>query len=185
MKYYKIFSDMTSADKWWLGECSFPDEDDIWDYVKAGKVTSPPNNLVVEMKEKGRPLDFTMADLDLFIVNQRAANVFDPNDIQLIPVSVAGYKGKDQHFILVILFEEDCVDEKRSDFKKYEVDDYVRPDLAGEYSGIAKFVIDHSKIYKHSIFRVKAFDVAVIVNEVVKEKFIAQGLTGLEFIDIN
>ena len=59
-------------------------------------------------------------------------------------------------------------DEYRSEFEKFEVDDDVRPDMAGEYRGFFKLAIDEAKAAGHPIFRLHKFDTAIIVDETVK-----------------
>lgn len=185
MKYYRIIDDLEITERWWLGQVLFKGEGDFWQYVKAGEVVSPPSDLVVELKHLGKALDITMADFELLVVRKNAAEIFSNQDIQLIPVSIDNLKNTAQHYIMVTLYEEDCVDEAESFFEKFEVGNEIRPDLAGEYSGIYRLVIDSSKIYTHSIFRVRGYDVAVIVNEQVKLKFERLQLSGIKFLDIN
>src|SRR5579885_1919492 len=106
MKYYKIIDDLNIPNRWWLGEVSFPDEDDFWKYKSTGKIVNPPNNLFVELKESGRNLNITLADFDLFIIHESAVNIFDIQDIQLVPVSIKEYENIGQYYIMVILFDE-------------------------------------------------------------------------------
>lgn len=88
--------------------------------------------------------------------------------------------------IMVIEPKVECVDESRSEFKLLTPDDPVRPDLAGEYSGFFKLVIDKAKASAsgHSIFRVARFNVAIIVSAQMKSAIETAKCTGTEFAEV-
>jgi hypothetical protein len=185
MKYYSMEDDIGLANRWWLGELLLPEPFGFWAYVKVGKIDFVPQNLEIELTEMGMPLDITMAAFDVLIVNEKAKEIFEGDDVQLIPVTIKSLKSSNKYFVVVTLFEEDCVDEIKSEFEKFKVDDEVRPDKAGQYSGISKLVINSSKYYAHSIFRVKGYGVAIIVSEALKINFERLNLKGVRFKDIN
>lgn len=65
-------------------------------------------------------------------------------------------------------------------------DDPVRPDLAGEYSGFFKLVIDNAKANAsgHGIFRLARFNVAIIVSAQIKSTLETAECTGTEFAHV-
>ncbi len=72
----------------------------------------------------------------------------------------------------------DCVDEKRSEFKKFETNDPIRLDKAWQYKSFFKLVIDKSKTAETPIFRLAGFNVAIIVRDDVKRALEAASVTG-------
>lgn len=89
------------------------------------------------------------------------------------------------YFVMIIETQVDAVDEERSEFQKYEVNDPVRPDRAGEYRSFFNLVVDPSKIGDHHIFRLKKHLGSIIVSEEVKRRFEAVGVTGAVFESVN
>ena len=87
--------------------------------------------------------------------------------------------------VMIIETQLDCVDEIKSDFKKYEVDDPVRPDRVGEYRVFTNLVIDPSKTDGHHIFRIKKHLNSIIVSEEVKNRFEKAGVEGAIFESVN
>jgi hypothetical protein len=78
------------------------------------------------------------------------------------------------------------VDESKSEFLKFEINDPVRPDKAGHYRRITKLIIDESKIEKDvEIFRLKKFNVTVIINENLKTKLQNNNIKGIKFREVN
>ena len=61
------------------------------------------------------------------------------------------------NFLMIIETQIDCVDEERSDFDKYDFDDPVRPDLAGNYRSFFNLVVDPARIGPHHVFRLKKY----------------------------
>ncbi len=184
MRYYRILDDLNAENRWWLGNLVLSDEVNFWDYLRTKEIVPPPKALEMEMQETGEPLDITMAAFEVLVVNEKGKQLFSNRDFQFIPVSIKSQESGSKYYVMVTLFEEDCVDEAKSEFERYERDDEIRPDLAGKYSGFFKLVIDTSKQYSHAVFRVKDYNVAIIVNEEIKSEYERLNLTGLKFIDV-
>ncbi|MFM7858616.1 MAG: hypothetical protein ACKO96_43530, partial [Flammeovirgaceae bacterium] len=79
------------------------------------------------------PLDFTFADFELLILNQKVSNLLLKNEVQSIPIKINGYTSEKPHFLTTILNGIDCVDEEKSVFDKWESGNDIRPDKAGHY----------------------------------------------------
>lgn len=86
---------------------------------------------------------------------------------------------------MIIETQIDCVDEKRSRYKKFEVDDPVRPDMAGNYRAFYNLVVDPGRVGSSHIFKLKKYLGAVIVSEEVKRRFMAAGVVGVLFDSVN
>ncbi|MGR0139804.1 MULTISPECIES: imm11 family protein [Pseudomonas] len=86
---------------------------------------------------------------------------------------------------MIIETQIDCVDEKRSRYKKFEVDDPVRPDMAGNHRAFYNFVVDPGRGRSSHIFRLKKYLGAVILSEEVKRRLMAAGVVGVLFGSVN
>ena len=135
----------------------------------------------MSVDRKGIELDYTETDAySVPIVSKRLANLLSDysDDIQLIPATVEGIK-KDYH-ILNVKYKIECLDEKRSQFQKFEKDNEIRPDLEGHYEAVHLLLIDPCKVYRN-IFRIDKYDIVIIVSELVKNRLEKAKLSGLKF----
>ncbi|WP_198338266.1 imm11 family protein [Labrenzia sp. VG12] len=105
--------------------------------------------------------------------------------VVLEPVKIENKQVDQDHFVMIIETQIDCVDEERSEFQKYEENDPVRPDKAGQYRGFFNLVIDPSKTGDHHIFRLKNHLGSIIVSEEAKRRFEDAGVTGAVFDSVN
>ena len=183
MKYYRVLDDLSYSNRWFLGEVNFPDEWEFWDYVTVGKLPSINKELAVEVSEKGTPLNLTMGEFEVLIADKSVAELFLDEEILKIPITIIG-RESESYFILVIKKELDCIDREKSIFTLWEEGNDIRPDLAGEYESIPKMIIDVDRTKGLDIFRIKGFNVAVIVSERIKHAFEESGLTGVKFKEV-
>jgi len=103
-------------------------------------------------------------------------------DIQCIPVTIGGQSGI---MVLNALRLIRCVDEQRSVFEKFTIDDPVRPDKAGQYRYFDKLVLDRRAIPPDAhFFRIDGWRIALIVSEVVKNAMERVGCYGAEFVEL-
>lgn len=182
MKYYQLLDDLEIDNRWFIGELENI-EWDFWQYVKAKPLdTIPTKSMPIEMQEKGTPLDFTYSAFEIPIVNQKIKELFSEKDVNFYPVTNKVFK--EDYFLMHILNEVECVDEQNSTFDKYEKDDPIRPDKAGQYKTIYKLKIKKDISYKYDIFRVKYFNVDVIVSERIKNQFEELNLIGVKFKEV-
>jgi hypothetical protein len=188
MKYYRLMDELHMPEnRWFLKSLSVVDENkiSIWKFLLPAKVEFPTTEkLRVSIREEGRPLDFTFADFEVLIVNEKVAYFLNEDECQLIPVEIEGVKNGHSYFVAVLLNSIDCVDESRSVFEKWQADDPVRPDLAGEYKSIYKLFISPSKINNNTIFRLGKSENVIIVNENFKKQFEKNAISGVRFKDV-
>lgn len=188
MKYYRLMDELYNPeDRWFLKSLNVVDENKIsvWKFLSPEKVELPEmEKLTISIREEGRPLDFTFADFEVLVVNEKVAFFLSDEECQLIPVEIEGIKNGHSYFITVLLKSVDCVDESRSNFEKWQVDDPIRPDLAGEYKSIYKLFVDASKIGDNAIFRLSKSDNVIIINEKLKKQFEKNAITGVKFRDV-
>jgi len=62
--------------------------------------------------------------------------------------------------------------------------DTVRPDLAGDYSGLYEMNLDTEKISGVDVFRLKKFEVAIIVSQRAREKLEIGGAMAMKLIEV-
>lgn len=183
MDYYRIVDDIRYPGRWYLGDINVPDP---WN-LRMGKVLDREQykDLQVEFDQEGRSMDLTLTDGRLVpVVSEHFVQCLGEfmDEVQLFPVKVPGTTEK--YYILVIKNALDCVDEERSDFEKFEPGNDIRPDLAGEYSGIRVLKVDPSRIDRH-IFRIAKYEVAAIVSSEVKDKLEKAQLRGIKFRSVS
>jgi hypothetical protein len=82
---------------------------------------------------------------------------------------------------MIIKRELECVDEQRSDFDVWEENGEIRPDKAGQVKTFYKLIVDPRLIQEEDIFRVKNYNVAVIISERLKREFEANDVKGPKY----
>jgi hypothetical protein len=189
MKYYRLMDELNKIkDRWFLKSLNVVDENKIsvWKFLSPAPVNLPDTaKLKISVREIGKALDFTFADFEVLIVNEKVAFFLSDVECQLLPVEVGGVKNEHSYFVVVILNSVDCLDESRSVFEKWQSDDPIRPDLAGDYKGIYKLFVDPNKINpNNTIFRLGKSDNVIIVSEKLKKQFESNGITGVKFKEV-
>ena len=101
-----------------------------------------------------------------------------PLDVQLFPIDIPGAAGSYQ--ILNAVHSLACLDEKRSEFTRWEAEDY-RPDLVGQYHSISRIRIDPSRTCDHHIFRILNWHVALLVSDTIKDALVDIPHLGVVF----
>ncbi len=188
MKYYRLMDELNKPkDRWFLKSLNVVDENKIsvWKFIYPSKVNlSNTEKLKIGIREYGMALDFTFADFEVLVVNERVAFFLPDEECQLIPVEIDGVKNEHSYFIAVLLNSVDCVDESKSVFEKWEANDTVRPDLAGEFKSIYKLFVDSNKINQNTIFRLGKFNNIIVVNEKLKKQLESNAITGIKFKEV-
>lgn len=191
MKYYRLRDDINFSSRWYLGDVQHVDN---WLYRNPPVDFMEPGRGSLEIYQDGKEMDFTLTERyavpiisgDFVEALSGLDEVDKPyhyvvfNEVEILdkPVSKS-------YFAMIIETQLDCVDESKSDFKKYAINDPVRPDRAGEYSAFFNLVIDPSKTEGKHIFRVKKHLGAIIVSEEVKNRLEKAGVTGAVFESVN
>ncbi|MBK9413263.1 MAG: hypothetical protein IPN61_07510 [Bacteroidetes bacterium] len=185
MNYYRLIDELyIPSQRWFLGSVNFDKEFDFWKYVSTGDVEIPKKELIINIREKGIPLNFTMADFELLIVDEKTLQLFKKDEVMSIPVRIEGKENNLQYYILVIKDALDCVDEEKSVFDKWQIGSSIRPDKEGQFKFISKLVINRASVIGKELFRVKGFNVIIVINEELKNKFETNKITGISFIKL-
>lgn len=184
MHYYELLDELYIPKKrWFLGSVNFDGEWEFWKYVSPGKVDIPHKELFITTRKKGLPLDFTMADFELLIVNEKVKNLISEEEVQFIPIKLeTDPNSKINYYLMVVNKEIECVDESKSVFVKWEKDNPIRPDKAGEYKSFEKLILNPADIPKESdIFRLKKYDIVIVVSERMKLLLEENKVSGIQY----
>src|SRR5262249_45444078 len=133
--------------------------------------------------DPGRSLDYSSTVFNVPIVSDKlglAIAVVAGHDVQRLPARVGGRVGYEAINCIRAL---DCLDEARSNFGKWTVNDH-RPDLAGHYRWIYEMRVDPSRIPSDAHFFMIAGWVAYIVSQELREAMEHAGCIGAKFADV-
>lgn len=169
MKYYRLQDDINYPNRWYLG--TIINDDDNWKYVIGDNIDNYSSELEAKVSQDGSEMDYTITNAySVPIVSERIKNqLYNLSDIQFIPLKIVGRKSDLKYFIMVVANKIDCIDETKSKFNKFEVNDPVRPDLAGHYRGFFRLVLDESRIEGKDVFRINKAENYLIISDRVKE----------------
>jgi hypothetical protein len=166
MKYYELWDNINFYGRWYLGDI-IPDTDN-WKFTYGSKIDESTLNfdLSIEIYLDGKAMHYTTTEgYAVPIVSYELKKALDfIDDLQFIPVTIEYVK----YYIMVVCSIVDCVDETRSEFDIYEKDDLVRPDKAGDYKSFYKLKIDETKAKNNKVFRLKRYDIVIVINEEIK-----------------
>jgi hypothetical protein len=140
--------------------------------------------LTAELTHPGRPLDFCLTSFAVPVARQTLAEVVAGvvgADVQDIPIRVDNQLG---FSVLNALRVVRCLDEDRSEFIKWTERDH-RSDLAGKYRMVTQLRLDPRRIPEDAhFFRLKDWEVALIVSEQVKVAMERVGCLGAKFEEV-
>ncbi|MBA4852872.1 imm11 family protein [Emticicia sp. BO119] len=179
MDYYRVLDKLSIKNRWFLGKIySKNKKANVYDYCTVhNKILK--EKIIVDISHKGDALDFTMSFFDVPIINERTAQLFSLDEVELIPVKVND--SNENYFVLLIRQEVDCVDEEKSGFNLWEPNNKIRPDLAGKYKSFYKMVLDPKKTNGIRIFRIKDYSIVLVVDKDIKKKLQQAKVSGIEF----
>ena len=185
-RYFDLSDDVYVPGRWHLrtpiGEAG--QEVDPWQFTEGHPVELS-GRLKLAFRVVGRPLDFTLAGLDIPIVHVKLASIFQelaPNDVQLLPVDIEGLP--EQFCILIATRLLPCIDEKASGEVRHWKPENGRPEKVGQYRVVSGMRIDPSKVGDAKVFRTWGWTVALIVSEEIKEALERVEATGVKFKEV-
>lgn len=191
MKYYLLRQDVAIPDKWVLGGVKYVNN---WHFSDPPVSFMEPGNYSLEVRFDGVEVDYSLAGYaSVPVLSEKAFSslVGLPEVDELYrnvvfeAVQIEGKKVCNKYFLMIIETQIDCVDEESSEYAKFEVNDPIRPDMAGQYRSFFNLRIDSVKVGGNHIFRIKKYLGAVIVSEEVKRRFEKAGVTGVAFDSVN
>ncbi len=198
MRYYLLQDDMwfEESSKRWMFDCLKHATDKAnLEFIDPPVEYMEPCTYPIDLHRDGVETDFsfTMDSGNIPILSDKAKNALAGlpeieelyRHVVIEPIRIDNKDVAGDYFVMIIETQLDCVDESRSEFEKFEVDDPVRPDLAGQYRAFFSLVVDPAKIDDQHIFRLKKDLNSIIVSEEVKKRFEAAGVTGAVFESVN
>lgn len=183
MKYYKLCDDLEG--RWAIGHFEFNEGDNVWTFTKAGTKDALRYVPKAWIREHGRRVNITYGDFDVLIVDNYAKDCFSPQEALFFPIEIADRPDRSvNYYIMKILHEVECVDLELSEYDLWEVNNPIRPDKAGSFKAIYKLVVDTSRDIEWNIFRIKRFNIEIVVSEMLKEKLEKKSITGVKFKEV-
>lgn len=166
VKFFKLFDDMSTDQRWYLDGPSGPNGEWLKEALTVGRWYEGPTPLTCRIHHSGPPLELTVTEDIVPVVNERVAEIFAKHagkDAQLIPARASESDSK--LWAINVLAVRDCIDEVRSaEVRRYTADE-GEPDRIGEYKAVRGLRIDPARTGNHAILRPKGWEVVVIVNE--------------------
>lgn len=184
-KFFRILNDEKIINRWHLNEPNLDGTElDVW-ALTSGLPISFKGSIDVPIQYKGPALDFTFSAFDVPIVSRSLYELiqnFVEKNIQLFPVHIKGYA--DQYNILHVSTAIKCIDEETSEFIKWRSED-GRPDKIGQIRMLTKLRLNPSLIDEDvHIFRLKEWEIALIVSEKLKQILETSGITGIKYQEV-
>ncbi len=140
---------------------------------------------VIPMQSGSKPLDFTLASFHMPVITERVGEHLESccgDAIQLIPAEILGI---DRRFeILNVLRVVDAVDKRRSEISWRPKEDAFGNQIQ-TFAGIGRLVINEKNIAGARIFRLKHWELPLIVDEVAKDLIESLRTTGIRFGNIS
>ncbi|MGB2256055.1 MAG: imm11 family protein [Spongiibacter marinus] len=177
MSYYEITDDVNFPNRWYLGDIAYVNNWELAHHL------DPEREYEVEVCRNGSEMDYTSNEVyGVSVVSKRFKEAISGiSNVSFAKANIAGINSGNEYYIMAVTKELECIDEEVSEFQKFEVNDPVRPDKAGDYRGFFKMVVNPEKCAGFNIFRVKGFSIAIIVSEKVKKMLESAGTSGAKF----
>lgn len=180
MKYFTLNDDL--ANRWAIGHFEFQNGDNVWTFTQAGNKEPLDYLLKAWIREKGIRVNITYGDFDVLVVDDYAKDCFSADEALFFPIEIVDLTDRSRnYYIMKILHEVECVDLELSKYELWEVNNPIRPDKAGNFKAIYKLVIDGRRKIEQEIFRIKRYDIKIVVSETLKQKLEKKLITGVEF----
>lgn len=182
MNFFRLRDDKAIPKRWHLGfiTCADGTEPQLLD----GVVIDSCHKLVAPITHPGRALDFSLTSFAVPVATLSLSSAIKDAagcDLQVIPL---GLPVTEDMAILNVLRTIACVDESRSEFIKWTLQDH-RADLAGQYRQVTKLAINKDVIpLDANIFRISGWPVALVVSEKMRSVMIHAGCEGAKFEEL-
>lgn len=185
MNYFRIVDSFTLHDRWCLATPRSANGEEIDPRLFTEGIKYGGDKIVeVPIAQGRRPIDFTFASFDMPVLKRDTAALIQTlaaDGIQRVPVkNVGGYMGYEILNLLTLL---KCINEKHSLISRWTESDGI-PSKVGMYAGIARLALDRASIEGHEIFRIKDWELPLIVSETVKSSLERVGTSGIAFQEL-
>lgn len=181
-QFYGIEDDLGVPDRWMVGNLNLPDHY-AWDDIESKSLINSVN-WTAEILMPGDPLDVTLIDFGLIMTTKKFISLLPVFEIEYKEIKIKNYKSKEPYYLLVVKNAVECVDAQKSKYKLWEVNNEIRPELAGKYEYFTELKVDPKKITPLSICTLKGYEVVRVVSKDVRDKFLALKLRGINFSEV-
>lgn len=182
MNYFKLADDRTSNGRWHIAEIVLTDGTEP-DLVRGGPLKNS-EPLHADFHYTGHALEFCLTSLWVPLATRALADTIQSiakSDVQCLPLAISG---QSDMVVLNALRYIGCINESHSEFIKWTTHDH-RADLAGKFRQVTKLVLARDAIPPDAhFFRIKDWEVALIVSETVKSAMERVGCYGAEFVEL-
>jgi hypothetical protein len=182
MRYFRVLTDPESSDRWFLDEpvAANGTPIDAREFT-ASKAYSGPDPQFVPIQRAGKQEQFNLAAFDMPVVSEKLAvelKRIAVDEVVFYPVlvgsTVCGFE------IMNVLPAAKCLDESKSQILFWKPED-GRPDKVGHYRMVTRIKVDPILAEQRHIFRIKGWEIALIVSEVVRDRLCKLGRLGVVF----
>lgn len=178
--FFAIDPDVNYPGRWFLGEPTAPsgDEVDFWQFTNGRKVTQQPTGFTYPVQDDGVVLDITIDAFDVPIISKKAHDFFSclgDDQVQTFPVEV---RNKGKFYILNICSEISAIDMAGTKLDYFPA---AHPRV-GKIRTIYTLKVKAEGVPRGlDIFRLKGYEVQVIISRELKDRIESLGLTGLVY----
>src|SRR5437868_4918930 len=154
-RFFDLFCDMGAPkERWYLNGPWGVNRELLGEALTSGRKYEGAAPVVCAIADAGPPLELTMTEELVPILNDRVAEIFSAHadrDAQLIQARVTGSDAK--LWAVNVLATPDCIDEARSTKVERWTAADGKPNLIGSYRKIEGLRIDPARAGDHAIFR--------------------------------
>lgn len=183
--YFLLIDDLEREHRWFLGSPSDHTgrsvEPDL--FTGGRELSGVPQPLHIGLRRGGDPLDWTFADFDMPVVSATVLALLQPFSARIQAIS-AFVEGAPSFYVLNVLDVRDCLDESGSEFLRWRAED-GRPDRTGQYRQVSRLRIDSARATDSQLFRLKGYEIALIVSETIKRQFEQHAVSGVQFLPVS
>jgi hypothetical protein len=176
--YYRASFDMT-PDQWHMGTARDEFGNEIRGYhFRLGRPYTGLPPVRLEIYQDGRPQQVSFGFESMVVVSQQARQAIEPvasGDCEFFPVAIPRMPAP--WFVLNATRLLDCFDEINSRFTR-------NPAKEDGYSIVTRLMVDPARIRGQQLFRVKGWDVPLIVSDAVKAAMETVPQHGVRFVQV-
>ena len=185
MKFFRIIDSFDSPSRWYLGSPTGPDGSAVDPRLfTEGRRYDGGGLLYVPIKRGSEPADFTLGAFDMPVVKKEVGELieaFAPKDVQRIKVVVGDTESDFEALNVVRVIK--AVDENLSEISWRIKGEKERTHIKS-YAGIGRLVLDSAPIAGAQVFRLKDWELPLIISGAVKEALENNYTTGIAFKEL-
>lgn len=178
---------------WYIEKIELSDVDP-WTLKSGQRIDNWKKDVAAYFNKEARLIDFPFSAYDIPIFSPKLIALMESNNItniQFLPLKIINSTNKnaiDGYCIANYLDVIDCLDRNLSIYEVWTKENLLyweeRPWMLNTYRDVKRIVLSNSKTVNSPVFRLKGWEVAVIVREDVKKAIEQANITGCVFSEI-